>query len=296
MGVPTVTGTDQATGRVPGPGTWPDTGDGPVTDYTGDGPVAARRRELGRCLRAYRELTPPRSAGLPAGGRRRTPGLRREEVAALAGVGITWYTWLEQGRVTASDPVLHAVGRVLGIDAAGREHLCRLSRPATPDAAPASAAVGPGAADPRDLRGLLASWPDHPAVLLDGRLGALAANTAWGTQVGVPAVGDPRRDSVLWQLTADPVALDRLDGAEDLLRALHRRFRMDADLRPHDPASVRTREALRTDAPDRAPLWDCRGVGAFGRPRVRVGGRERLAHLLTDDGAPGTGVLVLLPG
>lgn len=265
MGVPTVTGTT-------------------VTRQLDT--AAARRRELGRCLRSYRELTAPRRAGPSAGGRRRTPGLRREEVAVLAGVGVTWYTWLEQGRVTASDQVLHAVGRVLGIDAAGREHLCRMSRPEPP------AVGGPG---PWGLRRLLASWPDHPAVLVDGRLGVLDANSAWSGQVGPPAVGDPRRDSVLWQLTADPDVVDRLCDPDELLRALHRRFRMNTDLYPDDPAGARTGDALRTDAPDHAALWACRGVGAFGTPRVRAAGRARVAHLLTDDAEPDAAVLVLLP-
>ena len=60
-----------------------------------------RRTELGAFLRARRARLTPGDAGLPEGstsGRRRTPGLRREEVAQLSGVGVTWYTWLEQGR------------------------------------------------------------------------------------------------------------------------------------------------------------------------------------------------------
>ncbi|WP_153183234.1 helix-turn-helix domain-containing protein, partial [Streptomyces sp. E5N91] len=55
---------------------------------------AAIRRELGDFLRSRRERVTPQQAGLPSTGRRRTPGLRREEVAVLAGVGVTWYTWL----------------------------------------------------------------------------------------------------------------------------------------------------------------------------------------------------------
>jgi hypothetical protein len=59
---------------------------------------AARRREAGDFLRSRRERLTPSDVGLPSGFRRRTPGLRREEVAMLADVGTTWYTWLEQGR------------------------------------------------------------------------------------------------------------------------------------------------------------------------------------------------------
>src|SRR5947208_16179795 len=71
-----------------------------------------RRRELAGFLRSRRERIAPEQVGLPPGGRRRTPGLRREEVATLAGVGVTWYTWLEQGRdIHVSEQVLDAIAR-----------------------------------------------------------------------------------------------------------------------------------------------------------------------------------------
>jgi Helix-turn-helix domain len=73
-----------------------------------------RRAELGKFLKARRATLSPGDFGMPPGSRRRTPGLRREEVALLAGVGVTWYTWLEQGRqINASTQVLDAVARTL---------------------------------------------------------------------------------------------------------------------------------------------------------------------------------------
>src|SRR5271155_1666499 len=73
-----------------------------------------RRAELADFLRSRRASLAPGDVGLPGGGRRRTPGLRREEVAQLAGVGATWYTWLEQARdVRASLDVLEALARAL---------------------------------------------------------------------------------------------------------------------------------------------------------------------------------------
>ena len=78
---------------------------------------AQRRGELAAFLRSRRERITPEQAGLPTGHRRRTSGLRREEVAQLAGVGVTWYTWLEQGRpINASTQVLDAVARTLMLD------------------------------------------------------------------------------------------------------------------------------------------------------------------------------------
>src|SRR6266487_6774282 len=91
-----------------------------------------RRAELARFLRTRRERITQKQVGLPAGGRRRTPGLRREELAQLAGVGVTWYTWLEQGRpINASGQVLDAVAATLRLSSVEREHLYRLAE-ATP--------------------------------------------------------------------------------------------------------------------------------------------------------------------
>src|SRR5438045_9333135 len=87
-----------------------------------------RRHELAAFLRSRRERIAPEDAGLPSGHRRRTAGLRREEVAQLSGVGVTWYTWLEQGRpIRASVQVLEAVARTLQLETIERQHLFRLA-------------------------------------------------------------------------------------------------------------------------------------------------------------------------
>ena len=86
------------------------------------GAETLRRHELAAFLRSRRERVTPEDAGLPSGYRRRTAGLRREEVAQLSGVGVTWYTWLEQGRpIRASVQVLEAVARTLRLDAIERQ-------------------------------------------------------------------------------------------------------------------------------------------------------------------------------
>ena len=82
----------------------------------------ARREELASFLRSRRDRVTPAEVGLAPGVRRRTPGLRREEVAQLAGVGVTWYTWLEQGRpINASVQVLDAIARVLRLGGSERD-------------------------------------------------------------------------------------------------------------------------------------------------------------------------------
>jgi len=91
-------------------------------------PGKVRRTELGTFLRSRRERLTPEDVGLPPSLRRRTPGLRREEVAQLAGVGVTWYTWLEQGRpINASTQVLDSIAKTLHLDPDEHSHLYRLA-------------------------------------------------------------------------------------------------------------------------------------------------------------------------
>ena len=101
--------------------------------------------------------------GLPPGLRRRTPGLRREEVAQLAGVGVTWYTWLEQGRpINASAQVLGAVAQTLRLDQAERQHLYRLADVA--EARRRARAAGSACEQvPPDVQGIMDSLVPLPA-------------------------------------------------------------------------------------------------------------------------------------
>ncbi|MFJ3994954.1 helix-turn-helix transcriptional regulator [Streptomyces parvus] len=132
-------------------------------------------RELGRFLRSRRSHVTPESAGVPALGRRRVPGLRREEVAGLAGVSTVYYTRLEQGRATnPSDAVLDALARVLRLDATERVHLHDLAHP------PRHGPTGlprPGVQRVRaNVRRLLDAVGAVPAYVLDPGMDVLAAN------------------------------------------------------------------------------------------------------------------------
>src|SRR5215470_15165903 len=94
---------------------------------------AARRQELADFLRSRRERISPEQVGLARGSRRRTPGLRREEVAYLSSVGVTWYTWLEQARdIQVSVQVLDSLARALLMDPSERAHLSALGGAADP--------------------------------------------------------------------------------------------------------------------------------------------------------------------
>lgn len=92
-----------------------------------------RYKELGNFLKTRRAKISPLEVGFSSNGRRRTPGLRREEVASLAGIGLTWYTWLEQGRsIKVSSEVLESLARVLMLDNQERIHLYTLARQVPP--------------------------------------------------------------------------------------------------------------------------------------------------------------------
>ncbi|WP_433684624.1 helix-turn-helix transcriptional regulator [Nocardia sp. CA-119907] len=134
----------------------------------------ARRAELGAFLKSRRARITPKDVGLPPGPRRRTPGLRREEVAQLAGIGITWYTWLEQGRqINVSVQVLNAVARTLSLDAAEKAHLYRLADVPTVPTAHAGTAL------PEELQVILDHLEPLPGVVLSPRYDVLAHNKSY---------------------------------------------------------------------------------------------------------------------
>ncbi|MFD3412877.1 helix-turn-helix transcriptional regulator [Streptomyces cyaneofuscatus] len=141
----------------------------------GIGGAVKQARELGKFLRSRRSHVTPEAAGVPVLGRRRVPGLRREEVAGLAGVSTVYYTRLEQGRATnPSDAVLEALARVLWLDATERAHLHDLAHP--PQRRPTNSPP-PGARQVRaDVRRLLDAVGAVPAYVLDPGMDVLAAN------------------------------------------------------------------------------------------------------------------------
>jgi transcriptional regulator with XRE-family HTH domain len=157
-----------------------------------------RRAELAAFLRSRRERISPEQAGLAPGTRRRTPGLRREEVAQLAGVGVTWYTWLEQGRqIKASAQVLTAVARTLLLDPAEREHLFRLAD--IPDAAGTAGTGGAGCEQvPPEVQQILDALVPLPASVLNERFDLLAWNAAYEVLWPTVVSREPAERNVLW--------------------------------------------------------------------------------------------------
>ena len=124
-----------------------------------------RRQELAQFLRTRRERLSPKVAGLPLGSRRRTPGLRREELSQLAGIGVTWYTRLEQGQdIVVSPQVLESLARVFDLNAAERHHLFVLARDQVPaDSYPLTSTIS------SQLQGVLDAMGKNPAYVINPR-------------------------------------------------------------------------------------------------------------------------------
>lgn len=162
---------------------------------SGHGPRSGRRPELASFLRSRRARVTPADVGMAPGFRRRTPGLRREEVAQLSGVGVTWYTWLEQGRpINASPQVLDAVARTLRLDPPEREHLYHLAEVAyTPGRQCDTVEVG------EEIQGVIDALDPHPAVVYNARYDVLATNPAYRDLFDVPVTKSGARN-VLWAL------------------------------------------------------------------------------------------------
>ncbi|MGV9778728.1 helix-turn-helix transcriptional regulator [Streptosporangium sp. NPDC003464] len=212
-----------------------------------------RRAELGEFLRSRRARLRPEALGLPEyGGRRRVPGLRREELALLAGMSVDHYVRLEQGRsVHFSTEVLDAVARVLRLDATERAHLHRLARPA-----PATAA---GPADRRPLRSgiyhLLSSIRDVPAYLVDRNTTVLAWNPLAAALITDFGTLPPEQRNIarLNFLNEDMRRLyaDWPARARDLVGFL----RLDAGHRPADPSTAALVEELSAASAEFRQLW-----------------------------------------
>lgn len=215
------------------------------------------RRELADFLRARREATRPDQVGLPAGRGRRTPGLRREEVALLAGVSVTWYTWLEQGRrINASDDVLLAIGRALRLDDAGQAHLLALTDPGT-------AVIEAPAEAPSALVRLLEGLMPAPAYVLGPHWEFVAWNGAQERLYPrLPELEGVRRN-LLWVLFADESTRDLIADWDIHARQALAEFRSATSAVRHDPAMVELVGLLNEESDIFAAWWPEHDVSGF---------------------------------
>jgi len=260
-----------------------------------NGGRSRRRAELAQFLRARREGLTPAEVGLPPGPRRRTPGLRREELALLAGVGITWYTWLEQGRpINASIQVLDAVAQTLRLDPAEREHLYRLAE-ATPVRSFADSAVIPPA-----VLEILSSFSPCPAVLVNGRFDVLESNdghrAVFRDWHSMPCI----HRNLLWCGITEPSAREKFVNYDDEVPYLVARLRASYAANIGDPEWEEDIRRLSELSPEFARLW-ARHEVAEAQMRLRifrdpdVGELRFIVSELEVSALPGTRLIVYTP-
>ncbi len=210
--------------------------------------------ELGTYLRARRAAVAPAAAGLPVTGHRRVPGLRREEVALLAGVSADYYIRLEQGRERSpSAQVLDALAAALRLDEDGRLHLFRL------------AGLGPrartGAVPERvdaNLRSLLDAWPNNPAVVHNRAYDVLASNAL----ADALFLGWAHSRNLMHAVFTDPDARSFYRDWHDVALGAVAGFRLGRGTAPDDPRVAQVLAGLLASSPEFAELWarhDARG-------------------------------------
>lgn len=222
-----------------------------------------RRDELAAFLRARREALRPEDVGLPAGRARRTPGLRREEIALLAGVSVTWYTWLEQGRpINASVDVLEALARSLRLDDAERHHLLTLAT-RTPGEPVPDVDDAPDA-----LVRLIESMNPAPAYVLGPRWEYLAWNRAQALLYPTIEQLSAEDRNLLWVVFAEPNARALMTDWPDQARRIMAEFRAGTAGLLTDPKVVALVERLRVVSPEFAQWWAQLDVAQF-QTRVR---------------------------
>lgn len=159
-----------------------------------------RRHELAEFLRSRRARLSPEQAGLPRGTRRHTPGLRRGEVALLAGVSLEWYTWLEQGRdINVSVQLLESLVRALQLDASERTHLFLLAlRQPPPIETVSQTTISP------TFQRFLDQLGTTPACVVDVRLDVVAWNKAFCVVFGNYEAKSERERNLIWRLFMSP--------------------------------------------------------------------------------------------
>ncbi|WP_019068260.1 helix-turn-helix transcriptional regulator [Streptomyces hokutonensis] len=226
--------------------------------------AAVRRRELAVFLRSRRERMSPTELGVMAVTRRRTPGLRREEVAQHAGMSVTWYTALEQARdVRPSPQVLNALARTLRLDHDERHHLYRLAGAAD------DAVVVECNAVSTELHAVLDKLDPYPACVQNGKFDLLAYNSAMRLLItDLDEVPIAQRNCV-WLTFTEPRWRERVVDWEQAAARQVANLRVAMAEHVDDGRWKALVSRLRAESPEFAELWDrhsVRGVDA-GVPR-----------------------------
>ncbi|MGE4411493.1 MAG: helix-turn-helix transcriptional regulator [Sphingobium sp.] len=227
-----------------------------------------RRRMLGQFIRSHRERTKPDTMAR----RRRTPGLRREELATRAGIGVTWCAWIEQGReISISPEALSRLARALALTPAERAYMFELAGRRDPTAPPSA----PMSRAPEGVAALVASLP-CPAYGLDPLWNACCWNEP-AERLFAGWLGADHQHNLLRYTFTSPEARTLLPDWEQRARRLLAEFRADSAKMLDDTALTALIEALRDESDLFAEEWDMQTVMA------REGGERSFLH--PDDGA-----------
>jgi transcriptional regulator with XRE-family HTH domain len=226
--------------------------------------------------------------GLLESSKRRTPGLRREEVATLAGVGLSWYTWLEQGRVTSSKQVLEAVARALQLSDEETVHVMALAgfQPTErPDRSGRAVDT---------FRTLAVGWTNSPAVLVDRHLDMLAWNEAYARLWPDPAEISPMRRNLLLAAVETKALAVLPPDSSSMAWDLAKQLRAHATRSPDERFS-QLYALLRHEHPELAAWWECKSVGEFMSRNIVVRGIDLVVCMMRPSEAPDCAVLVQTP-
>jgi len=224
-----------------------------------------RQRELGDFLRSRRERLSPRDVGIAGGGRRRTAGLRREEVAQLAGIGVDWYIRLEQGRaVSPSVTTIDALARALRLNKVEHAHLKALTR------GPERRAFAKETAPPTVQR--LVESLNQPAYITGRRWDVLAWNAAAEEIFAFGRLAEEDRNTLVTMLTNPHTKRLFGDGWTDEARRMVAQFRATHDLWAGDPAFRELIDRLRSGSAEFAGWWDAHDI------RAATAGRKLISH------------------
>jgi transcriptional regulator with XRE-family HTH domain len=216
--------------------------------------LSRTKNELSEFLTRHRKKLTPADVGLPSHGRRRTPGLRREEVAAKAGVGLTWYTWFEQGRdIRVSESFLLSVAYALKLDDAECSHLFLLAhkRPPPPEARH-WVSVTPL------IQQMMDDLATRPAYVLNLRWDVIAWNAAADGLFSFSAREREARN-IMRMVFADPDMRRRLPAWRDDAPKLLAQFRYDFAVAPDDPPMLELVKDLKELSPDFRRWWETPG-------------------------------------
>ena len=218
-----------------------------------------RRRELGAFLRNRRERLRPEQVGLPPSRRRRTPGLRREEVAQLAGVGVTWYTWLEQARrINASPQVLDAIARTLQFDSNEYAHLFTLAGLPTSTIAAECDRVPPA------VQILVDRLEPYPAALLNARWDLLAFNRVNLSFFPHLASVPVEERNCLWLSFTDPQWRSVMVDWDETVARMVAEYRATMAEHIDDPAWQALVDRLHRVSPEFTAVWERHDVAGMG--------------------------------